>query len=384
MKMKDKQFFFFLFLVFVLSAFSITSVFANLIPTTSPCWVQGTVSSDDLNVSGLTIRAFRGSTGLESAVIQNDGTYSINSIGANDGDTIDLRVYGATFETFTFQGFCKTGEDPWVEIDVEVQKVANGQACSNNAICTSGNCVSNICAAPSTGGGSSGGGSSGGGGSFSPSGTTSSGSGTQVVSGSPFSNTTAVRQVGNSSTIQVRASELFNTTFVPLELIDLIVDAPETLITVEVTLKEATLANGEKRLFTEIRKLVSVQVDGSDYYTIIEIIPKEVVETASLISGNFTVLEDDPIIEFKIPSSQIVNGFAQITYTILEDVKSKVSSIETVVVYDDQTQTQSTITIPQPTTQEPVAQESGFRFNWLWIIVIAVLLIVIVALLMRK
>jgi hypothetical protein len=144
----------FIFFIFVLSM-GIAS--ADLIPSTAPCWVKGTVTGDGVTVNGLTVEAYEGSTLLKSATISGTA-YSLNSIGANDGDTITLKVYGHEFDTFTFEGYCMTGDDPWVVEDFSVSKQANGEVCSNAAICTSGICRSGVCASSSGGGG--GGGSS--------------------------------------------------------------------------------------------------------------------------------------------------------------------------------------------------------------------------------
>lgn len=147
-------------LIFILT---ISLVSADLIPNTSPCWVKGTVTSSDVTLEGVTVEAYLGTTLLKSGTISS-GIYGLNSIGANDGNTIDLKVYGHTFKSFTFAGFCKTGDDPWVIQDFSVSKQADGQACNNNIICSSGLCSNNVCTAVTTndGGGSSGGSSSGG------------------------------------------------------------------------------------------------------------------------------------------------------------------------------------------------------------------------------
>jgi len=63
---------------------------------------------------------------------------------------------------------------------------------------------------------------------------------------------------------------------------------------------------------------------------IIEIVPKEVALSASLISGDFTILEDDPILEFRVPVSEIEDGKATLTYTVAGDVAEHVGNIETV------------------------------------------------------
>lgn len=137
----------FVFFIFMIS-------FASaIIPSTEPCWVKGTVTAGDGfdSVNGLTVRAYKGSDLLISDTI-SDNQYSLNSVGANDGNTIALKVYGHTFASFTFQGFCKTGEDPWIVEDFTVSKQANGQACTNGAICNSGYCSpNNVCAIQTSG-----------------------------------------------------------------------------------------------------------------------------------------------------------------------------------------------------------------------------------------
>ncbi|MCR4327878.1 MAG: hypothetical protein NUV46_04850 [Nanoarchaeota archaeon] len=152
--------------IYVLALFFIL-LFAGIVsadPSTEPCWVKGTVTGDGISVSGLTVGAYNSSTLLKSGTISSDGSYSLNSVGANTGDTINLKVYGHTFETFTFSGYCnETSGNPWIVKNFTVSKQANGQTCDNNAICTSGLCSGGVCTAQSTGGGSSsGGGSSGG------------------------------------------------------------------------------------------------------------------------------------------------------------------------------------------------------------------------------
>lgn len=130
--------------------FAIGSVSADLIPNTAPCWVKGTVTSTDFTADDLTVNAYLGTTLLKSSSVSS-GDYSMNSVGANDGDTISLKVYGHEFTTFTFAGYCKTGSDPWVVEDFTVSKQANGQECDDNAICTSGYCSDGVCATQSSG-----------------------------------------------------------------------------------------------------------------------------------------------------------------------------------------------------------------------------------------
>lgn len=142
-----------------------TGVYSIYLPNTEPCRVEGTITGDGINVEGLTVGAYEGNIFLNiSSIIDSQGSYILDSIGSTNGTTISLKVYGHTFETFTFVERCKTNGNPWIIKDFTVSKVTNGGACNNNAICLSGFCSSGVCAsAGSSGGGTPGGGSTGGG-----------------------------------------------------------------------------------------------------------------------------------------------------------------------------------------------------------------------------
>lgn len=162
------------FILFILLGSSLA--YADLIPSTAPCWVKGTVTGSGITVDGLAVSAYKGSTLLKSAIISG-GIYSLNSVGANDGDTITLKVDGATFSTFTFVGYCSTGSNPWIVKDFTVSLQADGTTCTSDNICSSGYC-STTCTTPDTTTTvySSGGGGGGGGGGGSGSGAATTGS----------------------------------------------------------------------------------------------------------------------------------------------------------------------------------------------------------------
>ena len=198
------------FLFFSLFIFS--NIYADPNPNSEPCWVIGTVESSDLNVEGLTVEAYLSTTLLKSGTIAS-ADYSLNSVGANDGDTISLKVYGAEFGTFTFAGFCKTGDDPWVVEDFNISKVANGISCSNNAICTSGYCSSSVCATESGGGSPGGGGTSPSGGGTTPPTTTPDTNEEVVVTPQEVTGTTAQEildtlNIANEFTVDTNSESL--------------------------------------------------------------------------------------------------------------------------------------------------------------------------------
>jgi len=352
-------------------------VSAGLIPTDAPCWYKGTVTSSDLTVEGLTVEAYKGSTLLISGNIAS-GAYELNSVGANDGDIIQLKVYGATFANSTFVGFCKTGSDPWVVEDFTVSLQANGASCSNNAICTSGLCSSNVCTTASSGGG---------GGKDTPkntstttTGSTTGSTGTGSGSGSGSTSTTLIEiTVPGIDTLEER-NEIVSEVTKALEIntieIESIKQETESQTTTEFTLNKEDTTTDIKTDFNqvvqnavnaELEKYSSVQVsvstkskvikvtkkDGTEQKVtkiekeitisstdikgntirVIQVIPKEVASSASKISGNFVVLEDDPVLAFDIPTSSIVNGKVNLDYTVAGDVlQSSLDKIVTSVV----------------------------------------------------
>ncbi len=290
-----------LFLVF--SLFLISGLlFAD--PSTEPCWVMGTVTGDNFTVNGLTVGAYSGSTLLKSATIGEDGSYSLNSVGANTGNLISLKVYGATFKTFTFEGFCKTSGDPWVVQNFTVSKVANGQSCSNNAKCTSGNCSGGVCAAVTTGGGSSGG---------SEGGSSGSSSGGSSTTGTTTQDQTTVQNY--SSTIETvtpsKVREMLQgSNLTEDEIQEYMQTAQDGLLTIERNLEvRRTVSQTGQESFTSTFT-INVRNNSNKplkEVKIVEVIHKEIAQSASQISSiyAFRVLLDDPIIEFTLPSLDI-------------------------------------------------------------------------------
>lgn len=359
-------------------------VSADLIPTTAPCWYTGTVTGSNFTVEGLTVEAYKGSTLLKSGVITS-GVYDLNSVGANDGDTIDLKVYGATFATSTFTGYCKTGANPWVVENFTVSKQANGAACNNGAICTSGTCSSNVCANPSSGGGGSG--------SSDKVNTTTSTTTTVTDTTTPPSTDTSssnsnsgsttnevlievpgvnsiverndlvseVTEALDINTIEVKSieqesvkdliseftlnkedtkSELNNVIFAQnvQDIVNAELDKYESVkvnVNTKVKVMKVTKKDGTEEKVTKIEREISINSNDikGDTIRIIEVVPKEVALSAGKLSGNFIVLEDDPVLAFDVPLSSVVNGKVKFDYTVAGDVLgSNIGKIITSVV----------------------------------------------------
>jgi hypothetical protein len=242
-------------LVFLFFCFFLLPIFvsADPDPGTEPCWVKGTAEGDGFDIDGVTLGAYLGNTLLKSQVLDEDGVFSLNSLGASTSDTISIKVLGATFHTFTFEGFCKTGEDPWVILNdgnnITISKVANGTSCSSNSICTSGYCSNGVCATQ-PGGGSPGGSSPG--------------------SSSPGSSTTTTPVVDEDEPIDVLGAQeiesVTNTIIITEEF-----NENTNLDDLVVTLEEEIIS--EVNLDTENLDLISSKLDFEGQIKIDEIKP---------------------------------------------------------------------------------------------------------------
>ena len=297
--------------LFIFLTFFISTVFA-LVPTTEPCWVKGTVTGSGVTVSGLEVKAFYGSTELTSGTvgtIDANGLYSLNSLGANTGNTITLKVLGAPFATFTFEGFCKdVNDNPWTTQNFTVSKVANGTSCSSDTICTSGYCSSNVCATRPSGGGS---------------GSTGGTSGTVTP---PTDSTEIIRE--SSYTEQVSGEEdireLLKGTGLSEEEILGFIEAAENgdlEIVRELTVTK-TVSGGVTSYESEFVLVVKNNSQKNlREVKVVEIIPKEIASDASEISSvyNFRVILADPVIEFNIPLL-MAGQTIELTYQVQENV----------------------------------------------------------------
>jgi len=364
--------------------FLFSSVYAadsNTIPDTEPCWVKGSITSSDFTVDTLTVGAYLGSTLLKSSSVDVNGNFSLNSVGSNTGDTISLKVYGATFETFTFEGFCKTSGDPWVVIDeFEVNKVSNGTSCSSNLICTSGNCSGGVCAAVTTGGGSSGG---------STGGTTSTVTPETVVvnysSSTDLITSNDVREILEESDLTPDEIEEYMSAYQEGAL-----SFERNLEVVKTTSSTTGLETYSSTFTIVIKNNSNKQIKD---IRIVETIPKEIAEDASLITSpyEFRVLVSDPVIEFIIPSLD-VGQETTIPYSVNNNVtedqliemngviyKADFSEVETNLPIDTTNDENEPIETVYPYNNNPLpGPEKTSNLTFLWIILILVGIFIIV------
>lgn len=412
-------------------------VSANLIPTNAPCWYTGTVTDGDIAAEGLTIEAYKGNTLLKSSVISG-GIYNLNSVGANDGDLIQLKVDGATFVNSTFVGYCKTGNDPWVVKDFTISKQANGVSCSDDAICISGVCSNNVCSSSSSSGHhhtntnttntntTSDSSSSNGGGSPSNNGGNSSNTGggnlitnpivvlvpdinTSVKKNDLISsvvkalgvNTTQVKSIEEESvknltsklTLTKKQIEDKLSNHVPVKVLTAVKSQLNKYKSVQVRVNtksrvmKVTKSNGKVVKVTKIEK--EIIIDNSNFkgktIRIIQVIPKDVAMSASNIAGNFIVLENDPVLAFDVPVTSVNNGKVKLDYTVsgdksnssLENIETSVVDKNEVVVVDNTKPTPKVVdetTKPVPNTQEVTPTKS----NTSSIIFITILIILVI------
>lgn len=300
----------FLFLI----VFAINFVEADLIPSTGPCWVKGTAVAGTgiTTVEDLNIGAFNGSTSLNIyALIDENGNYSLNAIGANTGDIISLKVYGATFEDFNFVSFCKTGADPWIVLDeITISKVANGTTCNAHDICTSGYCNgSGVCAAKTTPGGGDTGGDTGG----------STGGGTVTP---PATTTQTFTSTNRSSSSEIAG--LLAGSGLTAEEIQAYVDAANAgQLEITTSLKVETTGSGSSATYKSTFTITIKNNSSSNMedIVIVEIIPKNIASDASQITSltQFRVLVADPVIEFIVPSLN-AGQTSTVSYSVNDNV----------------------------------------------------------------
>jgi len=146
-----KQLLFFTFFIFILLTSSV--VFADLsdlFPSTSPCWVKGTVSIDGnvTNSDGAVLTATVAGTLQKTTTLDETGVFDFNSLAGNDGNTVLLKVCGLynssdTNMQFSFTGFCNTTDaQPWITKTIDFSTKTDGTTgCTCDAVCSGGYCV---------------------------------------------------------------------------------------------------------------------------------------------------------------------------------------------------------------------------------------------------
>jgi len=346
-----------------------------IVPSTEPCWVKGTVAGDGVTVEGLTVTAYSGDTNLKSAVI-TDGNYSMNSVGANTGDNITLKVLGVIFDTFGFEGFCKTGDDPWVIRDFNVSKQANGTTCTSDSICTSGYC-STTCKTRPVGGGTSGG--SGGTPTITP--------GTTVVSETTENidyNVDAIREA-----LEGMDDSNGNPLYAPSQINDIIGNTEDYEFTRTVLVQKIVSTDGTVSYRVTVTTTVKNKStnDLRNVKVVIEV-PKAVTTSATNITSliPFTTIVNDPVIEFTIANLK-AGEKTSIVYTATSTTNVDVNKIEfadpvirtaTIVPKDTNVPVVPDTNKPvTPDTNKPVTPTTPPMDYSLIILVIIVLLVIV-------
>ncbi len=314
----NKKILFPLFLFFIIFTFNFVN--ADLYPSTGPCWVKGTAIAGTgiTTVEDLNIVAWEGSTPLLSTLIDENGNFSLNAIGANTGDIISLKVYGAKFYDFNFVSYCKTGSDPWIilEDEIIISKVANGTTCNAHDICISGYCNgSGICATRTTGGG-------GNDGTAGSDGTSSGGTSSGGTVTPPSTTTQTFISTNTPSPFEI--SELLANTGLPTEEIQAYVDTANTGdLEITTTLDVVKTGTGSSATYKSTFTITIQNTSSSNMedISIVEVIPKNIASDASQITSltQFRVLVADPVIEFIVPSLN-AGQTGTISYSVNENV----------------------------------------------------------------
>lgn len=305
-----------LVLIFVFIGLAGTA-FADMLPSTEPCWVKGTAVSSDINLSGVYLDAYLGSEKLGNQLLDSTGVFSLNSIGANTGDTISIVVQGVTFKDFNFAGYCKDANgNPWVNLgDINISKQADGVACSGDGtICSSGNCSSNVCTTPNTGGTNN---STGG----SPSGSGTSGT-TGTTTTTPEATTTSYTSNNFVSYTEI-PSLLAGTGLDSNTIQDFVEAAKNDQLTSTLSVAVEKTGSGSSATFKSTFTITLVNNSGRviNNIKVVQVVPKNIAQSASEITSlsQFRVLIADPVIEFSVPS---LNGgqTATLSYSVEKQV----------------------------------------------------------------
>lgn len=138
------------FVAFLLLCLAAATASAELIPTTSPCWVKGTAKlSGAAAPAGLALTAVVGTTTM-STTVDSHGNYEFNSLAGSASDTVTIKACGIAGLSsgnmvFTFVPYCKTDNDaskPWLVNNINFSKQDDGTSgCTCDSVCTGGYCI---------------------------------------------------------------------------------------------------------------------------------------------------------------------------------------------------------------------------------------------------
>ncbi len=387
-------------LVLISSTFAVAN--ENFIPSTAPCWVKGSVQGSGFDINGVTIGAYSGNTLLKSQLLSasadNNAVFSFNSIGAITGETISIKVLGANFRDFNFTGFCKTDGNPWIVLEqITVSKQANGVACTDNGICSSGYCSTTCQTRPiDTGGSGSGGGGGGGGGGM---GVPSVEPGTTVVSETTENIDSNQSELRNA--LEEMKDEQGNSLYTSTEVAEMVDNSADYEFTRTVLVQKIVSTTGETTFkITVTNKVRNKSTDELKDVVVVVEVPKIVASSASQITSllPFTVIVNDPVLEFKIAGLKAGQS-ENIEYSITKSANLDLSKVN---FADPVIRTATIVTVPtikpdnnadlnnnNPTTPivvitdgEKEAIESKWDLGWVSapMIIIPIILIIVIIL----
>jgi hypothetical protein len=350
---------FFLFTIFLVG---LTTIFGDIIPNDEPMRLQGFIIFNGTSPnSTFEINGVVNNNQYVSVQADSTGNYSV-TVAGNDGDNVSIMLCGIIVETLMFDGFNTN------TININLTYQPDGvYGCTCDNVCDGGHCVN-------------------------PGLTTGVCSSDEYYCDSDnicepvYGETTLTcaidcprsRSSGSSSTkhiidtipivldieivkelsgaLGIASEDILNYTLLKNKTSNITIDISKIkvddlpgdiksvvedlvlnnknitgrIITTAKSYKVQT-SNGEK-IITIITKTIILTSDLGDKVVIVEIIPKEIVSDASLIvSGDFYIIESDPIIAFALTDYEILNGTKTINYVIDGDHVDVVSDIITVI-----------------------------------------------------
>jgi PGF-pre-PGF domain-containing protein len=134
----------------VIMLVSSMTALGELIPSTSPCWVKGTLTLDgsSANAEATTLSIFVDGSQQKSATLDATGVFSFNSIQGVSGSTVIMKLCGLYNSSspamqFAFQPYCTTSDtEPWIVKNVAVNSFADGTiGCTCADVCSGGYCI---------------------------------------------------------------------------------------------------------------------------------------------------------------------------------------------------------------------------------------------------
>ena len=146
---------------------------------------------------------------------------------------------------------------------------------------------------------------------------------------------------------------------------------------------EVELDNGETKTYTRIERTIDLR-NYEGEVTVVEVIPKELVESAATMFGDFEILYDDPVVKFTAQGGQEYTYFYTAPGEIDNTEEITVVAKNTQVIANEPEPTPTPTPEPtpepqpeEPTPEEPVeelVEEAQGQSNWLTVLAVIVIL----------